>query len=578
MRTALVLVPLLAACASTGPRYLAKVNGDEITRHELRAEFKRRHGGHEKFLGESDLTRRFLDRVIDRRLLLQEGYRIGLDRRPEIVELRTAEERARAKERLFELEIDEKARPTGDEIRAIYDKHTTTLFEARQVVTATREEAEAVRAELAGGADFETVARARSIGPSARYGGRLPALGWGSMDPAWEKIVFALAPGERSPVIEIAGTFEVVELVDKKTVDKPPFPLAAERIKGVLTKRKKLERAQAFSDELWARYHARLEKVDLADEALVKAAADGSTVPAVTWDGGGKVTVAALAQSLEVAGLAELSAARRAVTVERALRQLVNEELATREALARGLDRDPAVKLAVKDVVEDAMEGLLYSEYILKDVKVTDEEVEKYHAEHKAELMTEEQRLIAHILVPTKEEAVALRKEIDAGQPFADLARKRSKDTESARKGGTLGLISRKEVPPELASVLELEEGKVSEPLQTKLGWHLFKVHSIVAPREQTLEEIGGELHRKLKKKKVDEQRGFWVARLRADARIDVSDAELRKLADEVLVEPEAKGAPAQPAGGMPPGHGQHAGMPPGHGQPGEMPPAAAAR
>ena len=56
MRTLVLLVALLAlGCA--GPRALARVNGDEITRHDLRAEFKRRHGGHERMLTDVEQNR-----------------------------------------------------------------------------------------------------------------------------------------------------------------------------------------------------------------------------------------------------------------------------------------------------------------------------------------------------------------------------------------------------------------------------------------------------------------------------------------------------------------------------------------
>jgi parvulin-like peptidyl-prolyl isomerase len=531
----LALLPLLSVVAG-GPAYLAKVNGDVITREELRAEFKRRHGGHEKMLADVGETRKFLDHVVDRRLLLQEAYRLGLDERPEVRAVRAKEERARVLARLVEIEIDAKSRPHDADIKAFYDQKTTTLFEVRQIVAATRQDAEAIRTEIAAGGDFESIARARSIGHAREHGGRLPLLGWGAMEPAWEDVVYALRPGELSPVLENAGTFEVVQLVSKKTVDRPPFAQAAERIKAILGRRIKAARERAFSDELWAKYHVQLARVDLGADALGKAARDNAPTPVATWDGGGQLAIGALAASLDRAGLPRLGPSRLTLTVDRALRQLVNEELAATEARVRHLERDPAVAVALRDVAEDAMEEILYDEYVLKDATVTDEDIAGYYAAHKADFRTEEKRQIAHIVVATQEEAAGLRQRLEAGEPFADLARSSSKDAETAKKGGSLGLITRKEVPKELAAVLELKPDEVSAPLHTQFGWHLIKVLAVVPPREQALDEVREDLRRKLKMQRVQEKRGYWVKKLRDDAKIEVNDAELRQLASEVLV------------------------------------------
>jgi parvulin-like peptidyl-prolyl isomerase len=528
------ILPLIAAAAA-GPSYVAKVNGDVITRQDVRAEFKRRHGGHERMLADVGETRKFIDHIIDRRLLLQEAYRLGLDERPEARAIRTREERARGLARLTELEIDARSRPSDAQVQAFYDEKTTTLFEVRQIVTASRPDAEAIRAELASGGDFDKVARARSIGHSRAYGGRLPLLGWGAMDPAWEAVVFALQPGDLAPVIESAGTFEVVQLVARKSVDRPPFAAAAGRIRAIVGGRLKAARERAFSEELWVKYHVQRATTELGPEALARAAKDRSTTAVATWDGQGRLTLAALAASLDVPGLAKMAPSRQALTVERALRQLVNEELAVVEARARHLERDPAVAAAVRDAIEDAMEEILYDEYVLKDATVTEDDIARAYAAHRDDFKTEPRWQIAHIVVATEPEAVALRARLVAGEPFAELARSSSTDRDTAKKGGSLGLITRSEVPRELEAVLQLRPDEVSAPLHTQFGWHLMKVVAIVPPRAQALDEVREELRRKLKKQKVDERRGHWVKQLRGDARIEVNDAELRQLATEVL-------------------------------------------
>ncbi len=90
----------------------------------------------------------------------------------------------------------------------------------------------------------------------------------------------------------------------------------------------------------------------------------------------------------------------------------------------------------------------------------------------------------AHILVPTEQEAVSIRKEIvtegaDRAQifkNFTEAAKKYSK-CPSGKDGGILGWFSRGDMVPEFEkAAFELPNGQVSEPVKTQFGWHLIYV------------------------------------------------------------------------------------------------------
>ena len=83
-----------------------------------------------------------------------------------------------------------------------------------------------------------------------------------------------------------------------------------------------------------------------------------------------------------------------------------------------------------------------------------------------------------HILVPTYDEAVALKKRIDNGESFEKLARQYSK-CPSAQRGGALGSFGRGQmVKPFENAAFNLKVGEVSEPVKTEFGWHLIKVYN----------------------------------------------------------------------------------------------------
>jgi len=70
----------------------------------------------------------------------------------------------------------------------------------------------------------------------------------------------------------------------------------------------------------------------------------------------------------------------------------------------------------------------------------------------------------------------SIKKEIDAGADFAELAKKHS-DCPSKAKGGDLGEFDNSRMVPEFGSVaFTAEVGAVSSPVKTRFGWHLIKV------------------------------------------------------------------------------------------------------
>ncbi len=109
--------------------------------------------------------------------------------------------------------------------------------------------------------------------------------------------------------------------------------------------------------------------------------------------------------------------------------------------------------------------------------------VEKIVA-NKAEAAAVKQVQAAHILVPTEQEAVNIRKEIMDGNPddtfnrFMEAAKKYSK-CPSGKSGGILGWFGRGDMVKEFEdAAFNLPTGIVSEPVKTQFGYHLIYVIS----------------------------------------------------------------------------------------------------
>ena len=83
-----------------------------------------------------------------------------------------------------------------------------------------------------------------------------------------------------------------------------------------------------------------------------------------------------------------------------------------------------------------------------------------------------------HILVPTEDECLDLKKQIEDGAEFAELAKKHSQ-CPSGTQGGGLGEFGPGQMVKEFDEVVFNEEvGQVHGPVKTQFGYHLLEITS----------------------------------------------------------------------------------------------------
>ena len=81
-----------------------------------------------------------------------------------------------------------------------------------------------------------------------------------------------------------------------------------------------------------------------------------------------------------------------------------------------------------------------------------------------------------HILVSSEEQCLDLKKQIEDGADFADIARKHS-SCPSSHQGGDLGQFGRGEMVKEFDEVVfSADINTVQGPVKTQFGYHLLEV------------------------------------------------------------------------------------------------------
>ncbi len=204
---------------------LATVNGDAITRADLQAAYVDLPQQVRQMPLET-IEGPLLDQLIDQALLIDEAKERGLESEADV---EAAMERAADSillRALVERTVSETV--TEEALQEAYEDEVANAepaeeVHARHILLESEEDAKAVIAELQGGADFETLARERSTGPSGPNGGDLGYFREGSMVPEFAEAAFSMEPGTytEEPVQTQFG-WHVIRVEDKRTVE-PSF-------------------------------------------------------------------------------------------------------------------------------------------------------------------------------------------------------------------------------------------------------------------------------------------------------------------------------------------------------------------
>lgn len=115
----------------------------------------------------------------------------------------------------------------------------------------------------------------------------------------------------------------------------------------------------------------------------------------------------------------------------------------------------------------------------------------------------------------------SLRRRIKAGEPFEELARANSDDGGSASQGGDLGWVNPGTMVPRFEQAMDrLDAGEISQPFETRYGWHIVQV--LERRRHDSTDDVQrNQAASQIRQRKEEEAREQWLRRLREEAYVD---------------------------------------------------------
>ena len=212
------------------------------------------------------------------------------------------------------------------------------------------------------------------------------------------------------------------------------------------------------------------------------------------------------------------------------LNTMINIELLTMEAKATDLDESPEFRARLEGVRRKKLVSIFQDRALEVEEEVEESKVRKY-AEQMG--LTRAIRL-ADIMVPSRENALAVLRELKKGVPFGQVAKKWSINKETSAQGGDLGRYTTREnmVTPLQDKLFSLALGEISEPIKIGGRYSIFTVIADstieLSPQRKLAIEMG------LKKEEKQRAQSILVAELKEKYHLELDREGLALIVEKV--------------------------------------------
>lgn len=197
----------------------------------------------------------FVQEMVNERFLVREAERRQIKNLPDVKALLESAYRKIIAAKLIEIEVDRKIKWDPSDVAQYYDSHkeefmTPLLLKASHILMSTEEEANAIKAQIDLGADFEALARSRSTDNTATRGGDIGYFQKGQLIPEFEAEAFKLKKGEMSPVFKTQFGYHILKLTDRVEPTLKDFQVVKAHLEKQWVNEKRSRALRAFVEKI----------------------------------------------------------------------------------------------------------------------------------------------------------------------------------------------------------------------------------------------------------------------------------------------------------------------------------------
>ncbi|QBJ79252.1 MULTISPECIES: peptidyl-prolyl cis-trans isomerase [Aquitalea] len=183
---------------------------------------------------------------------------------------------------------------------------------------------------------------------------------------------------------------------------------------------------------------------------------------------------------------------------------LINREVILQEAQNRKLDQQPAFIKRMEEVRQDMLREALFAD-LVKNIPITDAQLQERYNQTQSKFAGTKDIHARQITVGSEADAMKIIDSLKKGAKFDELAKTRSLDPAAKQNGGDMGWGNLARMEPQLADILkDLKKGQFSsKPMQTRVGWIIFKVEDIRDAKLPPLAEVKPQIERQLQEEAI---------------------------------------------------------------------------
>lgn len=186
------------------------------------------------------------------------------------------------------------------------------------------------------------------------------------------------------------------------------------------------------------------------------------------------------------------------------------------------------------DTLKDQVRWQLLSTKVLEKLvpasAVNDREAQVYYDANKGSYQVTAAKRASHILFAADDEDSAKKvlAELQNGADFAEMAKKYSTDTASARNGGDLGWPTQAYVKEFQDAIDKLDKGEMSGLVKSAYGWHIIKITDERQAGTQTFDQAKDAIKQTLLSAKRSDRYKTLLSDLKKDAKIVIYDKSVK--------------------------------------------------
>jgi len=496
--TALVAVlAIMAGCGKKDNPTLAKVGNKEIKFLDFSENYGSARQGYNSAQEEFDQKKALVDSLVVTQLLIAAAYEKNIDKLEDLSRVVLANSKRFLLDALYQEKILKDSEPADAEVKQFY-KNLEYQLRASHILVDNLDTANLLIEKLKAGLNFEKLAYDYSIDQSAkRNRGDLGYFLWGAMIDEFQKVAFAMEPGEISPPVKTRFGYHIIKVVDRAPNDlRGEYDKIKDSLKVQLTSMIRQKRTIAYMDEIKVKYQVAvdtttcqyllykrselyppellaqmpkndfdLEQLDRSEKELVLA----------TWDGGqiSLLEYFALSRSFPENARPNFD---RYDSLAAFVFRLKTEEILAIEATRLGLDQTEYFKNKLNKFKEYTMAEIMKSDSMPQLPPPTEEEARQYYDGHREEFTDPMKIHVLEIMLSDEIKANSLRDKIKSIVQFKEKAMDLTERPGKRPVGGDLQYIERQWYPEIFDAAQKTAKGKIAGPVLNRGKYSLLWV------------------------------------------------------------------------------------------------------